>query len=538
MVVLSTNMSNLLIIEAPGKVETIQRLIQQIGFVADVFATGGRLYDLPKNKMGFSLEDLENIALEPLKPSLIEKLKAKIRDHDHVYIMSDDDHEGELIASHVNSLCAGKVVSRLLCDSLTVSGVKSAISAPTQVNTSRAQGALNRRVFDRISGYFLSSWDNQESYLNGTIGRVLSPLLHHFQKEKPVPKSIIEIPVFCKNQAVLIRVENTLGSGINDGSIKAILSGMTGADVRIKDQRLTKPDIAPMTAQEALVFFSERTASSITDVANSLQDLYEQGKISYPRTESKGLSSSAKRTINGIALSIGETPGEMVDAVSEKIKTHDGLHVTGVIQSIGSKYENMALEDKIWTLLYRNNISSIRDLVLTIRDCEISSPAIDLLKAYPSLIITASATSVSDRGMRREYHFDPIAGLCPELSRGWSCSASVERVVASSLRDLGLGRPSTIPYHSEKIANRYLNALGGINYAGYASINKAVEVAPLIMSIDRIHEVDRLLLTGDDINEIVYRSFQEIGITRDYISKKSVGGNRSREQSFSEFNLE
>jgi hypothetical protein len=104
--------------------------------------------------------------------------------------------------------------------------------------------------------------------------------------------------------------------------------------------------------------------------------------------------------------------------------------------------------------------------------------------------------------------------------------------------EIGIGRPSTIPYHSLKISKQYLNATGALNYAGLSSINKALETAPLMLSIERIHEVDRLLLAGSEVSSTIYNSFHSVGITKELLFKQRTGGNRMRDNIFSEFSID
>jgi DNA topoisomerase IA len=528
----------LCVIEAPGKVSTIEKHLSQLGFHAKVFATGGRLYDLPEQEMGFSLDKLSEITLVPLKPSLIAKLEKLIDSHDEVYLMTDDDFEGELIAFHVQALCDKKPTVRLLCQSLTLSGVKQALANPTVVNPLKSQGAMNRRVFDRICGFYLSSWTSKNSYENGTVGRILSPLLNFIRTSKSRPNSITEIALQSADGPVTLRIEKSPHANLDEKSIRIISQNLYDASMTVKSEALSRPLIEPLSGQEALVFFAERTNCSIRQAADSLQSLYEQGKISYARTETKVLSAAAVNTITGVAIACGDSVGQYKENSAQKITTHDGLHVTDRIAALDGDYDRMHLEDKIWTLLYRNNLSCLKDLVLTERTYEVSSPVIDDLKRIEGVTITAFSRSVTERGFRRSYHFDPQAGLCPELARGWFCSPSVDRFVAKILCDLGLGRPSTIPYHSYKISDQYLNRVGELNFLGHSSINKAIESVPLIMSIERIHEVDRILLAGKDIDKSVYESFKEVGITKDYLAKKTVGQLGVKNQYTSEFNID
>jgi DNA topoisomerase IA len=405
---------SLFVIEAPGKESTLRKILDRLGYNATVMSTKGRLYDLPTNTIGFDLENLNNIHLVALDQKLIDKLSQKISQANAVYIMTDDDPEGELIALHVKNLVKKDiVVERIRCNSMTFEGVKFALVSPSTVDFKIAQGSINRRVFDRISGYLLSGWKDLNSYRNGTVGRVISPFLNYINQNNKTPISISEFAVSSDDGPITISIKKPINSKISDSDISLLMRNCGVITATESSAIMRRIQTKPMNGPESLIFFSQRTGASISDVADSLQELYVNGLISYPRTETKGLSSFAQSTVRSIALSAGDTVDSHDNCKGDEIKTHDGLHVTGYNSCIEGNYSQMHLKDKIWTLLYRNNLSCFKDLILTEKKYNVANPSLMLIIDTLGIELSSFRKTVSEVGYKREYHYDDFVRNYP-----------------------------------------------------------------------------------------------------------------------------
>ncbi|MFK4132070.1 DNA topoisomerase [Pseudomonas luteola] len=535
-------MTSLFVIEAPGKISTIEKILRSINFPASVVATKGRLYDLPSDSLGFDPKTLSEISYEALHTDVLRSLRKAIESHENIYIMTDSDAEGELIAHHIALLIPPeKKQFRLLCQSITKDAIQRALKEVTSVDELKARGALNRRVFDRLSGFLLSKWDGQDSYENGTVGRILTPLLKSLRETASYPVSVFRKEIQTNCGPVMLQIKKTIDCIHSDQSIMNILASTHDAMAVKKSESVHAVQVEAMSGHQALVYMADRTNESIKNVADSLQRMYEKGMISYARTESRALSSHAAKAVATIANRIGDKVN--VEFINErndhKIVTHDGLHVTQYNQAIEGAYDAMTLDDKLWTLIYRNNVSQLKDVIATKSQYQLESSSLELLKGHKGISIDAFRSVAVERGYRKEQYFDDVTGLCPELSRGWACTAKVDVFVAEQLLKLGLGRPSTIPYHSEKVASHYLDSQGQLNFRGISSLQRALATAPLMLSLERVHEVDRILLEGGDLKQTILLSLQEVGLTKDLMNSIFISLPTEKAASqISEYNLE
>lgn len=514
--------SVLVIIEAPGKIGVLKKILDslRVGNV-DVVATRGRLYDFPEEELGLDLNNLRSSKVIPLRPKIIESLKISIQRSDVVYVMTDNDHEGDLIAEHVRELIPrGKPSHRIITGSLTIDSVKHAMLNPLPFRDGNAKGSLARRIFDRICGYHFSKKGIQG---NIGIGRVLSPVLAYIANNPVESNSLITRTIRVGKDFLNVEVKIPVASGLNLDSIKRTIDGLSGINIDYGPMREQKILPSLLTGNETMHLISRFTDSSIQSVSESMQKLYEKGLISYHRSDSRNITSSGLSSISRVCF---ESGGKIIDTVNAKYlvddqikQAHEALHITGVSQSIHGDFKSLLLEDKVYRLIYR--LSESLGCLLTQRECPvvIEHPVIDMLKEQGCLI-GARFGSVVEDGYNRRSPLSDFPGLCPEISQGVVCRFDPSRSVAETLLKVGLGKQSTFAYHSTKIAGDYLDARAALTFRGFESIQRAIEVSPLILSPERSVEAERILLSSGDIDKSVYDSFYEIGIKEEFMFGK------------------
>lgn len=513
----------LFVIEAPGKIGCLRGILDRLNLShARIYATKGRIYDLPSKKMGVDLDNLESIQLIPLNNKVIDGLKLISSKSSHVYVMTDNDNEGELIASHVFKIVGKKVpVSRLIINSMTKEAVSDALLNPVECRNEMAKGAINRRIFDRICGYHYG--------VGGIgIGRILSPVLRFISTQKKPAMSEILMTQPKENGFMTLRIKVPKNTDVY--KIQQTIGDNQSYDFILSNEKTVNLEKKCLTGNEALLDISRKLDASITDVSKEMQSLYESGKISYHRTDSPVLSKEAISEINRVcsragSVSFDTKKAEALCGPSSKY-AHDGLHVTGYCQSLESEYKDLDLKGKVYRYIYRLSESYGRDLVLNKSDVILSGQIFDLLRDN-SCTIEAVFGYIGEVGSRRKYPINDFPGLCPELSRGWACSYSSSRTVAESLLEMGLGRQSTFAYHSEKISKEYLTSDGEVSFRGLESMRLANMIAPLILSPERSLEAERILLTGKDTEDSIYNSFNEVGIKESYMFGKMNKGKLS-----------
>ncbi|MDU8351268.1 DNA topoisomerase [Pseudomonas syringae pv. actinidiae] len=512
-------LKNLFLIEAPGKTKHVKGLLEGLGVHDfEVVATKGRLYDLPSDRLGIKIEDVIDFEMIPCNPGLIEFISKKISAAESIYLMTDADHEGELIASDLKSLVPYyKECFRLEISSLTSESIAKALSSPRDISDDMVRGARARRIFDRICGFHLSSWSDSISVNNGTIGRVLSPVLNDIAMGKK--STSMEV---VRNYSHAGKFYSVVVSGnskdLTVKSVNHLLDSVVPSSFSAAESDLTWIRPSLMTGPEAIVEIAQCTGSPITEVSDSMQRLYERGLISYHRTDCREISSESLQNIHRLAFEAGESFESSDDRLMQEPQgAHEGIHITSLCPSLGAEYSSLSLDEKVYRMIYRSSVSLGKNLILDKSAASTNDPNVALLSGYSGVSVVVNSATVSERGYRKVHPYSSLAGLCPEISQGRSCPPSTEMVVAKCLLSLDVGRPSTFAYHCKKISELYLDLQGRPNFRAFASLNRCQQVAPMMTSPERVVEVNRILLSGRVLEDAVFQSFEEVGLSKEQI---------------------
>jgi len=168
-------MSNLFIIESPGKVKTIEKYL---GKEFKVVASMGHIRDLPKSEFAIDVEnnfEPKYISIRG-KSDLIRSLKKEAKKADYIYLATDPDREGEAISWHLSKLLAiePERCKRVVFNEITKNALQAAVSKPTEINMDLVNAQQARRVLDRIVGYKLSPFLWRKVKKGLSAGRVQS----------------------------------------------------------------------------------------------------------------------------------------------------------------------------------------------------------------------------------------------------------------------------------------------------------------------------------------------------------------------------
>ncbi|MBC7690481.1 MAG: type I DNA topoisomerase [Methylotenera sp.] len=168
----------LVIVESPSKAKTIQKYLGRDYIVK---ASVGHIKDLPKSKLGVDTENgfKPDYQVIPAKAKIIEELKKFAKSVPELYLATDPDREGEAIAYHIHEelKAKGKIVHRVLFNSITKAAILEAMSKPEKLNMDKFHAQQARRILDRLVGYKISPilWDKVRRGLSA--GRVQSVAL-------------------------------------------------------------------------------------------------------------------------------------------------------------------------------------------------------------------------------------------------------------------------------------------------------------------------------------------------------------------------
>ncbi|HLE48467.1 MAG TPA: type I DNA topoisomerase [Patescibacteria group bacterium] len=304
---------NLIIVESPTKARTLSRFL---GKEYDVEATKGHIKDLPKSTLGVNVE--KNFTPEYIvvakQTDVIETLKKASKKANIVYLATDPDREGEAIASHVEEIVGEFVaedkIKRIVFHEITKEAVEEAIGSPRKVDQHLVNAQIARRVLDRLVGYKLSPllWKKVRRGLSaGRVQSVAVRLIVEREREISAFKPVEYWEIFSDVSGIdapkkdIFRVKllkiNGKPAEVGDGeTAKSVVTDLKVFPYRILE--VTKKEVhkhpyppyttSTLTQAAARVFrWSSRKTMSIA------QSLYEQGLITYHRTDSTNLAASA-----------------------------------------------------------------------------------------------------------------------------------------------------------------------------------------------------------------------------------------------------
>lgn len=296
----------LIIVESPTKAKTLGKFLGD-KFVVD--ATAGHIKDLPKSKLGIDIEnnfkpDFDDI---PKKADVIKKLKDEGKRASQIYLATDPDREGEAIAEHVAEILkANSKIKRIAFHEITKEAVEEAIKNPRDIDKHLVDAQIGRRVLDRLVGYKLSPllWKKVRRGLSaGRVQSVAVRLIVEKEREIEAFKSDeyweIYSKVKGKRQEVkdftvqLTKIGDKTVEVKNKKDADKILSDLEKADYKVADVRkreVTKSPFPPFTTSTMTQAGARLFGWSSKRTMSIAQKLYEEGLITYHRTDSFNLS--------------------------------------------------------------------------------------------------------------------------------------------------------------------------------------------------------------------------------------------------------
>ena len=320
-------MKNLIIVESPTKARTLSRFL---GGDFQIEATMGHIRDLPKSELGVDVEHdfTPRYVIPTARRKRVNELKKIAQDADKITLATDPDREGEAIAWHVaQSLGRNEKLARIVFHEITEEAVKEALTHPQTVNMDLVDGQQARRVLDRLVGYKLSPllWQKIQKRLSaGRVQSVALRLIVEREREIAAFKAEeyweIEATFQKEQQNFQAKLDKVNGekAEIKNGKealgIKNELEKIAPylvESVEVKEvRRQPPPPFMTSTLQQTtgnLFFWPTKKTMSLA------QRLYEEGLITYHRTDSVNLAEAAIKNIRDyLAENFGQKylPGE------------------------------------------------------------------------------------------------------------------------------------------------------------------------------------------------------------------------------------
>ncbi len=298
----------LVIVESPTKAKTIQKFL---GKEYKVLSSFGHVRDLPKNDLGVDVEkNFEPRYVIPTKAkktvSLLKKEAAKEKE---VILATDEDREGEAIAWHLAEVLKLKDPERIVFHEITKTAIENALASPRKIDLNLVDAQQARRVLDRIVGYKLSPFLWKKVAKGLSAGRVQSVAVRlvvdrEREREKFVAQEYWSVEArLLKNGkefgAMLSKKGNEpiekLGIKSKEESEK-ILKELEGAEYKVtgvEKKETKKNPFPPFTTSTLQQEAWKRLHYPAKFTMGIAQALYEQGLITYHRTDSVNLSQLA-----------------------------------------------------------------------------------------------------------------------------------------------------------------------------------------------------------------------------------------------------
>ena len=291
---------DLIIVESPTKAKTLGRFL---GKDYAVEATMGHVKDLPKSKLGVDVD--KNYAPDYIlvedRAKELNKIKGLAKKAKIIYLATDPDREGEAIAAHVKEEVGNGKTKRIVFHEITETAVNHALSEPREVDANLVNAQIARRVLDRLVGYKLSPllWRKVRRGLSaGRVQSVAVRLIVEKEAEIKAFKAEEYWEIFCdvkKDQP--FRVKLLKEKVANQESADTVVADLNTANFQVADvikrERHKKP-FAPFTTSTMSQAAANLYGWSAKKTMSVAQKLYEEGLITYHRTDSLNVAVSAQ----------------------------------------------------------------------------------------------------------------------------------------------------------------------------------------------------------------------------------------------------
>ncbi|MEY4985970.1 MAG: hypothetical protein RLZZ359_856 [Actinomycetota bacterium] len=521
----------LVIVESPAKAKTISKYL---GNEFTVLASVGHIRDLvdpkdiPADKKKGSLAkfsiDIENnfepyYAISPGKSKTVSDLKKALAGASELYLATDEDREGEAIAWHLLQVLKPKVpVKRMVFHEITKEAIQGALEHTREVDDNLVQAQETRRVVDRLYGYEVSPVLWRKINRGLSAGRVQSPAMrlvvererermafvsaeYHDIEAELDPQAANEPRFTAKLQSINGKRIATGQSFDDNGKLVADVVLVSEAEAKaladsirdgaklevasVESKPSTRRPAAPFTTSTLQQEASRKLRMSAKQTMDTAQALYQDGHITYMRTDSPTLSSQA---INAARSQAAAMFGKDLVPASPRIyqgksknaqEAHEAIRPAGEVfkhpSELASQLSGRALE--LYDLIWKRTVASqMEDARVSTTTAKIK---VEGLPGGKSAELTASGTVVTFRGFMAAYEEghdesrneeeNEKESKLPNLAVGQSLNALevtakshattpppryTEASLVKALEEDGIGRPSTYAAIMSTIINK------------------------------------------------------------------------------------
>ena len=470
---------NLVIVESPAKAKTIQKYL---GKDYEVKSSFGHIRDLPKKGMGIDLSNFTpDYEVSADKKKLVTELKAAVKKSEMVWLASDEDREGEAIAWHLAEELKLKPENRkrIVFHEITKNAILKAIENPRDIDQNLVNAQQARRVLDRIVGFEMSPvlWKKVKTGLSaGRVQSVAVRLIVEREKEirEFVPKPSFKVEgVFLNDgkQEIAAKLKKDFEKESDAETFLQQAQTTEFKVLNVETRPGTRTASAPFTTSTLQQEASSRLGYNVTTTMRLAQRLYEEGFITYMRTDSVNLSQEA---INGAKAQIlseyGENyskPRNYTTKSSSAQEAHEAIRPTDFsVKTVGDAQLN-----KLYQLIYRRTLASqMENAKIEKTVIEIGNPKLPQhFEAQGEVIIFDGFLKAYGIVKTEDDDDDSNEKLLPKVKVGEildyktiratekftkPAARFTEAGLVKKLEELGIGRPSTYAPTIQTIQNR------------------------------------------------------------------------------------
>ena len=501
-------MKNLVIVESPAKAKTIEKFL---GKDFKVVSCKGHIRDLADGNDAIDISNgfAPKYEVSPEKTSIVKDLKKYVKSSEIIWLATDEDREGEAISWHLYEelKLQKKETKRIVFNEITKPAILKAVDNPRQIDNFLVDAQQARRILDRLVGYGISPilWKRVQPNLSaGRVQSVSVRLVVEREREIFDFQASSEYRIWANLKTVEGKIINTelQKRPKTKDEAKVMLDELKGAQFNV-DSVEVKPayrnPAPPFTTSTLQQEAARKLGYGVGLTMQLAQKLYENGHITYMRTDSTNLSHTA---VEGAKQEILDSYGDKFSAPknfatknSSAQEAHEAIRPTYF-----NKHEagNTPQEKRLYQLIWKRAIAS------QMSKAELEKTIITFSNNNNSAIFKADGEVMKFEGFLKVYlegtddeNDEENAGLLPKVNKGEKLVYNniiakerfskhppryTEASLVKKLEELGIGRPSTYAPTIQTIQNR-----------GY--ISKESRSA-------KIREVNQFELTADTITEI------------------------------------
>ncbi len=515
---------NLVIVESPAKAKTISKFL---GSEYQVMSSYGHIRDLPKNKLNIDIQNNfePNYQISDDKKKIVSQLKKESKNK-KVWLASDEDREGEAIAWHLTKALGidDNLQNRIVFHEITKSAIQNALLNPRKLDLNLVNAQQARRVLDRLVGYELSPvlWKKIKPGLSA--GRVQSVAvrlivdrereINNFKRSSSFKLSAI---FTIDNLDFKAELNKKIDSYQN---AKKYINDLINSTFQVKDIS-SKPSFrnpaAPFTTSTLQQEASKKLGYPVKYTMSIAQKLYENGYITYMRTDSTNLSNEAiENTKEYIIKNFGPKYLNLRVYKTKDLnaqEAHEAIRPTNVqLKEVPNESLN-----KIYQLI-RNRL-----LASQMTRSESSKNEIDIQISNKNELFVAKGEVMTFDGFLKVYGTSPEDKLLPKLNIKQELKPILieanenfskpparytEASLVKKLEELGIGRPSTYAPTISVIQNR-----GYIEKKDIEGIEQSAK--SIILKNNKIEELIQEIILGNDSNKLFPNPIAEL--TTDFL---------------------